>query len=146
MNGFTGLELPAADSSSALPESCEFLLSKESALGRLFFLLSYIDNVRTIAYTCPMQTTIQIRVDKKLKERASKTLENFGIDLSAGLKLFLNNVVAKQSLDFIPMSEEGYRLKNFEEYKKESIWAKKYGKRYKSINELHKDLLAKNGR
>jgi addiction module RelB/DinJ family antitoxin len=92
-----------------------------------------------------MQTTIQIRVDKKLKEKASKTLETFGIDLSAGVKLFLNNVVSKQSLDFTPMNEKGEKLRYFEEYKKEGAWLIKHGKRYTDVKELIKDALTENG-
>lgn len=71
-----------------------------------------------------MQTTIQIRVDKKLKEKASKTLEIVGVDLSAGIKLFLNEVVTTQSLGFTPMTREAMKLKHFEEYKRESAWTK----------------------
>ena len=92
-----------------------------------------------------MQTTIQIRVDKKLKEKASKTLEIVGVDLSAGIKLFLNEVVTTQSLGFTPMTREAMKLKHFEEYKKESAWTKKYGKRYTEVKELIKDALNENG-
>ena len=89
-----------------------------------------------------MQTTIQIRVDKKLKDEASKALESFGIDLSAGLKLFLSNVVSKQSLGFTPTNAKGEKLKNWEQLKKEIEWAEKYGKRYKNFDEMHNDILA----
>jgi addiction module RelB/DinJ family antitoxin len=92
-----------------------------------------------------MQTTIQIRVDKKLKEAAAKTLEAVGVDLSAGIKLFLNEVVTTHSLGFTPTTGEGMKLKHFEEYKKESAWTKKYGKRYTEVKELIKDALNENG-
>ena len=92
-----------------------------------------------------MQTTIQIRVDQKIKDQAAKTLEAMGIDLSAGIKLFLGNVVATQSLAFTPMTKQGIKIRNWEQLKKEIDFAEKHGKKYKNAEELHKDLLARKG-
>jgi len=92
-----------------------------------------------------MQTTIQIRVDRKIKDQASKTLEAMGIDLSAGIKLFLTGIITTQSLTFTPMTKEGVKLRNWSVLKKEIDFAKKNGKKYTSAEKLHRDLLAQNG-
>ena len=41
--------------------------------------------------------------------------------------------------------KRGKHLLHFEEYKKEGVWAKKYGKRYTDVKELIKDALIENG-
>jgi hypothetical protein len=41
--------------------------------------------------------------------------------------------------------KRGKQLLHFKEYKKESAWAKKYGKRYTDVKELIKDALIENG-
>ena len=48
------------------------------------------------------------------------------------------------SLWVSPMTREAMKLKHFEEYKRESAWTKKYGKRYTDIKELIKDALNEN--
>ena len=55
-------------------------------------------------------TKINIRVDKKTKEQAKKTLEALGLDLSSGVKLFLKSVVNTQSIPFEVRTKNGYTL------------------------------------
>jgi|CXWL01.1.fsa_nt_gi DNA-damage-inducible protein J len=45
-------------------------------------------------------TTLQIRIDPKLKKRAQKTALGLGMDLSGAIKVFLVQMVATQSLPF----------------------------------------------
>ena len=52
-------------------------------------------------------TKINIRVDKKTKEQAKKTLEALGLDLSSGVKLFLKSVVNTQSIPFEVRTKNG---------------------------------------
>lgn len=43
---------------------------------------------------------IQFRVDEKLKEEATKILEDLGLDLPTGMRMFLKRVVLDQGLPF----------------------------------------------
>lgn len=49
-----------------------------------------------------MNTTINVRIDKKTKDKAQKTLEAMGLDLSSGIKLFLNQVITEEAIPFTP--------------------------------------------
>ena len=88
-----------------------------------------------------MTTTLQTRIDPKLKADAKKALESVGLDLSTGIKLFLTQVVRTQSIPF-----EIFTADNFSEEKKqllirEAKQALKSGKRYKTVQEAHADIL-----
>jgi DNA-damage-inducible protein J len=88
-----------------------------------------------------MNTTLQTRIDAKLKKEAKKTLEGMGLDLSTGVKLFLTQVVRTQSIPF-----ELYTYDNVSEKKKQALirdakHALKYGKSYATAEELHADIL-----
>lgn len=74
-----------------------------------------------------MKTTITFRLDKKLKDEASRVFEAMGIDFSGAIKVFLNNVVNEGSLGFTPMTKDGLKFKYYQEYKKKlartaSLW------------------------
>ena len=88
-----------------------------------------------------MNTTLQTRIDAKLKKDAKKALESMGLDLSTGVKLFLTQVVRTQSIPF-----EMFTYNNLPEAKKKAIvreakYALKHGKSYKTAKELHDDIL-----
>jgi DNA-damage-inducible protein J len=88
-----------------------------------------------------MTTTLQTRIDPKLKADAKKALESVGLDLSTGIKLFLTQVVRTQSIPF-----EIFTFDNLPEAKKKQIiretkQAIKSGKSYKSAKEIHADIL-----
>ena len=86
-----------------------------------------------------MTTTFQMRIDSKVKSRAQKAFKKAGIDLSTGVRLYLNevakskNVVVKTANGFTP-EQERRALKEMEH-------AIKYGKRYNSTKELFADLM-----
>lgn len=48
------------------------------------------------------QTTLQIRIDQKTKKKAMETFEAMGLDISSGVKLFLNQVIKDEALPFRP--------------------------------------------
>jgi len=52
--------------------------------------------------------TINIRVNKKHKEEAQEILESFGLDLSAGIRLFLKQVINHKRVPFKIVTENGY--------------------------------------
>ncbi len=91
-------------------------------------------------------TTIQIRVDTKLKREAQRVYKSIGMDTSSALKLFLQQSVNTQSLPLpeikCPMS---HRLspKMIALYEREYKEALKHGKRYTDVDEMFSDILAK---
>ncbi|TSD02977.1 MAG: Toxin-antitoxin system, antitoxin component, ribbon-helix-helix fold protein [Parcubacteria group bacterium Athens0714_16] len=88
-----------------------------------------------------MNTTLQIRTNKKTKDKAKKIFNNLGLDMSSGINLFLAQVVNTESIPFEPRTENGFTLKREMEIIKETKYALKHGKRYTSIKEAHADLL-----
>lgn len=84
-------------------------------------------------------TTINIRIDEKVKKAAAKTLSDLGMDMSTAVKLFLHQVVTDKSLPFTPSSvRKAIRAK----WDKEVEEALK-GKGYASAKEMFDDILKK---
>ena len=90
-----------------------------------------------------MNTTLNIRIDQKTKKEANKTLKKMGLDVSSGVKIFLRQVINTQSMPFRVLTENGFTPEYEERMLKEVEYAKKHGKRYKNIKELHRDILKK---
>lgn len=83
-------------------------------------------------------TTLNVRIDEKLKKQASKTLEGLGFDMSGAIKVFLTQVVQDQALPFRPMKDS---KKIRAQWDREVAQAIKSGKSYKNARELLKDLI-----
>lgn len=49
-----------------------------------------------------MNTTVNVRLDRKIKTEASKTLSGLGLDMSTAVKMFLYQVVVEQGIPFTP--------------------------------------------
>lgn len=49
-----------------------------------------------------MNTTVNVRLEKKIKTEASKTLSRLGLDMSTAVKMFLYQVVTEQGIPFTP--------------------------------------------
>lgn len=95
-----------------------------------------------------MNTTLQIRLDQKMKSEASKIFKSMGLDMSTGMKIYLAQVVNTKSIPFPVMSadywpEEKKRElvriadKTLRDYKSGKI------KAYANIQEAHRDILGK---
>ncbi len=85
-----------------------------------------------------MNTTINIRIDKKTKVGAQKTLEAMGLDLSSGIKIFLKQVIVEDCLPFRPNKIGGLTRAQMD---KEVEYAIKHGKRYATAKEMMDDIL-----
>jgi DNA-damage-inducible protein J len=85
-------------------------------------------------------TTLQIRIDEKTKKRAKETLESLGLDMSSGVKLFLEQVITTQSIPFSPVTPLGHKLRRGHIYQKEMKDLFKNGKRYKTVEEAFADI------
>lgn len=88
-----------------------------------------------------MNTTLQTRIDAKLKKDASKALKAMGLDLSTGVKLFLTQVVRTQSIPFELFTADNLPEERKLELMKEVEEALKHGKSYASVAEAHADIL-----
>lgn len=72
-------------------------------------------------------TTINVRIDEKIKIQAGKILSARGLNLSSGVNVFLRQVIEEKGLPFTP----GKSMLLREKYEKEIAQAKK-GKTHKS--------------
>jgi len=85
-------------------------------------------------------TTIQIRIDSKVKKEAKKLFESFGLDISSATKLFWQQSLNTKSIPFEIRTENGFTLKQEAEFLKEAEWAKKHGKKFKTVEATMKSL------
>lgn len=98
-----------------------------------------------VCYTYRM-TTIQIRIDEKTKKKAKKVFGDMGLDISTGIKVYLNRVVKDERIPFVLQTENGYTPKQERQMIRETEWAEKHGKRYTSVNEIMKEFFGKKKR
>ena len=88
-----------------------------------------------------MNSNLQIRIDKKTKERARKELKKAGLDMSSAIKLFLGQVIVQKKIPFEIRTENGFTPQQEEQIVRETQEALKRGKSYASVEELHRELL-----
>ncbi len=89
--------------------------------------------------------TINIRVNKKNKEEAQEILESFGLDLSAGIRLFLKQVINHKRVPFKIVTENGYTPEDEAEMIREAKeleerYRKGLEKSYSSVDEMLDDI------
>ena len=90
-----------------------------------------------------MTTTLQIRLDKKMKDAAQKTFRSLGLHMASGVKLYLAQVVNKKEIPFPVMSADYWPREKKLALIKEAEYALKHGKSYASAKELHDDILGR---
>lgn len=69
----------------------------------------YNDNVTNI-----IMSTIQIRIDDKIKESAKKILDEVGVDMSSAIKIYLKQIIIHNGIPLKLVTENGL---TFEEEK-----------------------------
>lgn len=84
-------------------------------------------------------TTLNIRIEENIKNKANKTLSSLGLDMSTAVKIFLNQVITENGLPFTPSKKSNALLRA--KWDKEVTEALKKGKRYTSAKELLDDIL-----
>ncbi len=83
-------------------------------------------------------TTLNIRIDEKIKSESFKILSKIGLDMSSAIKVFLSQVIVEGGLPFTPKrTPKEIRA----EWDKEVAWAIKHGKSYTNARELMADIL-----
>ncbi len=90
-----------------------------------------------------MTSTIQVRIDSKIKNRADKTFKNMGLDMSSGVKLYLHQVVRSGSIPFTIRTENGFTPEQEQQMLVETARALRHGKQYKTAREMMLDILGK---
>ena len=85
------------------------------------------------------QDTIQIRIDKKTKDAARKTLEELGLDMSSAVKLFLTNVVNSKSIPLDLRTANGFTLAQEQAILADTKEAKRT-KGFDNLDDLFADL------
>lgn len=70
-------------------------------------------------------STLQIRIDDKLKQKSKKVFEKMGLDMSSAVKLFFQQTALLQALPFQPMTKNGLTIKQEAEVLRSSMEAKK---------------------
>ena len=86
------------------------------------------------------QNTIQIRIDRKTKEAAKKTLNELGLDMSSAVKLFLTNVVNRKGIPLDLRTENGFTLAQEQALVAEAKLAKNSSKKFATVDALMDDL------
>ncbi len=88
-----------------------------------------------------MNTTLQIRIDNKTKEKARKAFTKSGLTLTTGMKLYINKVANEGEVPFSMFTFDNLPEKKKEELLKDIEDTLKNAKRYTSVEKLHKDIL-----
>lgn len=101
-----------------------------------------IDTKKYVDYTTYMTTTIQVRIDAKVKKQAQAVFETMGLDLSSGVKLYLARVIQDKGLPFTPRTENGYTEQYERLLLKEIAHAKKKATPYRSAKAALEDILS----
>lgn len=81
-------------------------------------------------------TTINVRVEEKTKKAATRVLEDMGLDLSSGVKIFLAQVIREKGLPFTPTANAAQIRARWDREGKEA----RKGKGYASAKELLDEL------
>lgn len=93
-----------------------------------------------------MNTTLQVRIDSKIKKSATKIFESLGLDLSSGIKMYLSQVLLKKGIPFQVLTENGYTP----EFEKRLVKESKENERllragklkiYNTLEEMEKDIM-----
>jgi len=83
-----------------------------------------------------INTTIQLRINKKTKEQAQNIFKKMGMDMSSGMKLFLSQVIRTKSIPFIARTENGFTPEYEQFILDQSKDIKENGKRFKTTKAL----------
>lgn len=88
-----------------------------------------------------MNTTLQIRIDSKTKTSAQKVFKELGLDMSSGMKIFLQQVVNTESIPFPLRTVNGFTVEKETKILAETAHGLKRGKRYSASKEMFRDIL-----
>ncbi len=73
-----------------------------------------------------MDTVINIRTDKNVRDEAKKVFSKMGLSTSAGINIFLHQVVAEKGLPFTPTSDPKKTHERWDAQTAKALKVKKY--------------------
>jgi DNA-damage-inducible protein J len=85
-----------------------------------------------------MNTVINIRTDKNVRDEAKKVFSKMGLSTSAGINIFLHQVVTEKGLPFTPTSDMKKLRARWDTQVAESLKAKKYPNALSALRGLTK--------
>lgn len=88
-----------------------------------------------------MNTTLQIRIDKKAKDKAKKIFEANGLDISSGIKLLIAQVVRRNAIPAEFFTADNYPSMKKSILVREAKDALRKGVSHKSARLLHNEIL-----
>ncbi len=84
-----------------------------------------------------MDTVINIRTNKEIRNKAKKVFSSMGISTSAGVNIFLHQVVAEKGLPFTPTLDSKKIREKWDTEVEEALLT---GKKYTNAKDLLRDL------
>lgn len=86
-----------------------------------------------------MDTSITIRTNKEVREKAQKIFGDLGITTSAGINMFLRQVIAEKGIPFTPTRDPQALRKKWDKEVEEALHDYQTGKQkgFTSAEELH---------
>ena len=90
-----------------------------------------------------MTALVQVKIDKKLKEQAEQLLNDFGLDITTALRMFLKAVVREQRVPLKlkkPKQDPLYSPENVAEIKRRTNEDKLIKVSIEQLEQLNKDL------
>ena len=96
-----------------------------------------IDIVYTLEYTVDMNTVINIRTEKNVRDEAKKVFSKMGLSTSAGVNMFLRQVVAMKGLPFTPTIDKEKLASTWDA---DVAWTLSHTKGYKNAKDALGDL------
>jgi DNA-damage-inducible protein J len=88
-----------------------------------------------------MNSTIQLRIDSKMKKQAQSIFEKLGLDLTSGVKLYLTQVIREKGIPFQARTVNGLTPQYEARILKDYAHAIKHAKRYSNVDEALRDVL-----
>ena len=73
-----------------------------------------------------MNTVINIRTEKKIRDEAKKVFSKMGLSTSAGINMFLHQVVTEKGLPFIPSADLKKVRERWDSQVNNALKSKKY--------------------
>ena len=81
------------------------------------------------------KAVVNVRTDATTKREAQRVFKRMGFDLSTGINMYLSRVVQDKAMPFTPRTVNGFTPEYEARILRETAYAKKYGKRYSTVEE-----------
>lgn len=91
-----------------------------------------------------MSTTIQVRMNPKLKKEVQKILDAIGLDMSGAINIYFRHITLVQGIPFPLRSANGLTLEQEKELLRLESEARSSKKTYRSSKAMLRDILKGN--